>query len=96
MNDQLPALAEAGQLATPDGATIVPALIANTGDRAGSRHVEFFTANNPTPIRAAPTRAPAEVSSLGARSVALRSPPFVLSMSPHGSTTFKSNTGRRA
>jgi site-specific recombinase XerD len=49
MNDQLPALVEAGQLATPDGATIVPALIANTGDRAGSRHVEFFTANNRNP-----------------------------------------------
>jgi site-specific recombinase XerD len=49
MNDQLPALVEAGQLATPDGATIVPALIANAGDRAGSRYVKFFTANNRNP-----------------------------------------------
>ena len=49
MNDQLPALVETGQLATPDGATIVPALIANTGDRAGSRHVKLFTANNRDP-----------------------------------------------
>ena len=49
MKDQLPALVEAGQLATPDGATIVPALIANAGDRAGSRYVKFFTANNRDP-----------------------------------------------
>jgi hypothetical protein len=49
MNDQLPALVEAGQLATPDGATIVPALIANAGARAGSRYVKFFTANKRNP-----------------------------------------------
>jgi site-specific recombinase XerD len=54
VTDQVPALIEAGQLATPDATTIVPALIANAGDHAGWRYVEFFTANirNPHTRRA--------------------------------------------
>src|SRR5690349_7695830 len=41
-------------VATPEDTTIVPALIANLGDQAGWRYVEFFTANirNPTTRRA--------------------------------------------
>jgi site-specific recombinase XerD len=46
MNDQLPTLIEpGGALSTSTDTYIVPALIANAGDAAGWRFVEFFTAN---------------------------------------------------
>jgi site-specific recombinase XerD len=52
--DQLPAVVHPTALATPIGTYIVPALIADLGDQAGWRHVEFFTANirNPHTRRA--------------------------------------------
>src|SRR6266853_1073553 len=43
--DQLPAIITPGALAIPADAYIVPALIADAGDTAGRRYVEFFTAN---------------------------------------------------
>src|SRR6266478_1164107 len=43
--DQLPAIITPGALATPADTYIVPALIADLGDQAGWRYVEFFTAN---------------------------------------------------
>ena len=43
--DQLPAIIQPGALATPADTYIVPALIADLGDAAGWRYVEFFTAN---------------------------------------------------
>ncbi len=46
MTDQLPVIVRPGTLATPMPDThLVPALIANAGDQAGWRYVEFFTAN---------------------------------------------------
>jgi site-specific recombinase XerD len=52
--DQLPAIIIPGALATPADTYTVPALIANLGDLAGWRYVEFFTANirNPHTRRA--------------------------------------------
>jgi hypothetical protein len=52
--DQLPAVVSPTALATPTDTYIVPALIANLGDQAGWRYVEFFTANirNPHTRRA--------------------------------------------
>src|ERR1700735_3545536 len=44
-NDQLPAIIPPGALTTPADTYIVPALIADLGDAAGWRYVEFFTAN---------------------------------------------------
>jgi site-specific recombinase XerD len=54
MNDQLPAIVQLGALTTPSDTHIVPALIADAGDAAGWRYVEFFTANinNPNTRRA--------------------------------------------
>src|SRR5882672_1547564 len=43
--DQLPAIITPGALATPADTYLVPALIADAGDTAGRRYVEFFTAN---------------------------------------------------
>jgi len=44
--DQLPATVPSGALATPaDTSIVVPALIADLGDQANWRYVEFFTAN---------------------------------------------------
>ena len=53
MTDQLPAIIPPGTLATPTD-TLVPALIADAGEQAGWRYVEFFTANirNPHTRRA--------------------------------------------
>jgi site-specific recombinase XerD len=50
----LPAIIPPGALTTPTDTYIVPALIANAGDQAGWRYVEFFTANinNPNTCRA--------------------------------------------
>src|SRR6202521_5430198 len=45
MTDQLPAIIPPGALTTPADTYIVPALIADAGDAAGWRYVEFFTAN---------------------------------------------------
>jgi site-specific recombinase XerD len=45
MTDQLPAIIPSGALTTPADTYIVPALIADLGDAAGWRYVEFFTAN---------------------------------------------------
>jgi site-specific recombinase XerD len=59
-DDQLPTIVTPGALATPVDNYIVPALIADLGDQAGWRYVEFFTANirNPHTRRAyAPARA---------------------------------------
>ncbi len=52
--DQLPVVVHPTALATPTDTYIVPALIANLGDQAGWRYVEFFTANirNPHTRRA--------------------------------------------
>jgi site-specific recombinase XerD len=54
--DQLPAVIPSGTLITKadTGRPLVPALIANAGDAAGWRYVEFFTANirNPNTRRA--------------------------------------------
>jgi site-specific recombinase XerD len=54
MTDQLPAVAETGTLTIQTDTYIVPALIANAGDSAAWRYVEFFTANirNPNTRRA--------------------------------------------
>src|ERR1700730_5639818 len=43
--DQLPAIIQPGELATPSDTYIVPALIADLGHQANWRYVEFFTAN---------------------------------------------------
>jgi hypothetical protein len=45
MTDQLPAIISPGALTTPADTYIVPALIADVGDQASWRYVEFFTAN---------------------------------------------------
>jgi Phage integrase, N-terminal SAM-like domain len=54
MTDQVPAIIPPGVLATRTDTHLVPALIANLGDEAGWRYVEFFTANirNPHTRRA--------------------------------------------
>jgi len=51
---QLPATLKLGQLAAPADTHLVPALIADAGDQAAWRYVEFFTANisNPNTRRA--------------------------------------------
>ena len=45
MSEQLPAVFLSGAVVTPDETHIVPSLIANQGDAAGWRYIEFFTAN---------------------------------------------------
>lgn len=54
MTDHVPGVSLETAVATTAGTTIVPALIANEGDVAGWRYVEFFTANinNPNTRRA--------------------------------------------
>jgi sugar phosphate isomerase/epimerase len=54
MSDQIPAIIPLGPLATPDDDHLLPALIADAGEQAGWRYVEFFTANirNPNTRRA--------------------------------------------
>ena len=52
MTDQLPAVIPPGALTTPADTYIVPALIADAGDAAGWRYVEFFTANIRQPAHA--------------------------------------------
>ena len=48
-DNQLPAVIPPGALTTPTDTYIVPALIADAGDAAGWRYVEFFTANIENP-----------------------------------------------
>jgi hypothetical protein len=53
--NQLPAILKPGTLATPtDSRHLVPALIADAGEPAAWRYIEFFTANirNPNTRRA--------------------------------------------
>ena len=52
--DQLPATIQTGALATPTDTNLVPALIADAGDQAAWRYIDFFTANirNPHTRRA--------------------------------------------
>lgn len=45
MTDQLPAAIRPAPLAPSDGSHLVPALIADAGEQAGWRYIEFFTAN---------------------------------------------------
>ena len=54
MSDQLPAILLPTAIVTPTNTTVVPALIANVGDAAGWRYIEFFSANvhNPHTRRA--------------------------------------------
>jgi hypothetical protein len=52
-SDQLPTIIPPGSLAGPADGQLVPALIADAGDAAGWRYVEFFTANIPQPAYAA-------------------------------------------
>jgi hypothetical protein len=53
-DDKLPALIQSGTLTGLPDAHVVPALIADAGDLAAWRYVEFFTANirNPNTRRA--------------------------------------------
>jgi site-specific recombinase XerD len=53
-DETLPAIIAAGAVANLAGTHLVPALVANAGDAAGWRYVEFFTANirNPNTRRA--------------------------------------------
>jgi hypothetical protein len=44
-SDQLPALVVPGTLADPLDCPVVPALVADAGDAAGWRYIEFFAAN---------------------------------------------------
>ena len=50
----LPAVPDASNVATAAGSTLVPALIADAGERATWRYIDFFTANirNPNTRRA--------------------------------------------
>ncbi len=70
MNDQLPALIQPGALTPlPDG-KLIPSLIADAGEHATWRYIDFFTANIRNPnTRRAYTRACAS-SSPGATSAA--------------------------
>jgi site-specific recombinase XerD len=54
MSDQLPAVIPPGAVVTPTDTHLVPALIAEAGEQAGWRYVEFFAANirNPHTRRA--------------------------------------------
>jgi hypothetical protein len=45
MTDQLPAIVQPGALTNRSDTYIVPAVIADAGDAAGWRYVEFFTTN---------------------------------------------------
>jgi site-specific recombinase XerD len=52
MTDQLPAMIDAGDLTSPLAGHLVPALIADAGEQAGWRYIDFFTSN----IRTSNTR----------------------------------------
>jgi len=73
MSERLPAVLESGgAVGTPRDTYIVPALIADAGEPAAWRFVEFFIANINTTTRAALTRAHAIGSSAGPNSAASR------------------------
>jgi len=83
--DQLPAIITPGALATPADTYLVPALIADLGDAANWRYVEFFTANISTTITpGGPMRAPAAGFSHGAKITGSRSRPSGRSTSRRG------------
>jgi hypothetical protein len=67
---QLPATITQAEITTSEVHTslVVPALIADIGDDASWRYVEFFTANIRNHTRAAPTPGRASGSSPGASS----------------------------
>ena len=46
MTEQLPAILQSGALVASTDTYIVPALIADLGDQASWRYVEFFTAGS--------------------------------------------------
>jgi hypothetical protein len=75
---QLPAIIPPAALATSTSAEppadlhLVPALIADAGDAAGWRYVEFFTANIRNPHTRPRTRGRAAGSSPGAKTAAWR------------------------
>ena len=74
-DDQLPAIIPPAALTTPADTYIVPALIADLGDAAGWRYIEFFTANiNNDHTRRAYARACARFFA-GAKIAASRSRP---------------------
>ena len=54
MTDKLPALSTKTQITVARALSVVPALIADAGEQASWRYVEFFTANirNPNTRRA--------------------------------------------
>jgi hypothetical protein len=53
-----------------NGGTIVPAIIADTGEKAGKRFIEFFPPPSATPTPARHTQGPLVISSPGASSIA--------------------------
>jgi hypothetical protein len=65
--DQFPSIVTPGALATPTDTYIVPALIADLGDAANWRYVEFFTANINNDHTREPMRAPATGFTPGAK-----------------------------
>jgi hypothetical protein len=82
--DQLPAIIQPGALATPADTYIVPALIADLGEAANWRYVEFFTANINNDHTRRAMRAPAADFSPGAKIAGSRSLPFGHSTSRPG------------
>jgi len=66
-DSHLPVAVRPSRLATPVDGHLVPALIADEGDSAAWRYIEFFTATSGTKIRAGLTRGPVGDSSPGAR-----------------------------
>ena len=64
--NNLPALTSRTEVAAAPTAHLVPALIADAGQKAGWRYVEFFAANIRNPHTRGPMPAPANSSSPGA------------------------------
>jgi hypothetical protein len=71
-DNQLPAIIAPGTIATTSDTYIVPALIADLGEQASWRYVEFFTATSTTTTRAELMLALAPGFSRGAKIAALR------------------------
>src|SRR5262245_30578746 len=72
-NTQLPATIQQAEVTSDVSApNVVPALIADLGDQAGWRYVEFFTAKIRNPNTRAPMPGPAANSSPGANGAAWR------------------------
>jgi hypothetical protein len=66
-DDQLPAIIPAADLTTQADTYIVPALIANAGDQAGWRYIEFLPSPFAILIPAEPMHAHAPSSFLGVK-----------------------------